>query len=103
MKEICSRLTEAIEEISSIYSQDDRPIEITSDRLLEGVGLYFFVEEQEPVIKEKYPAFTDLEVLNIVVGQWERLPQEEKNKYSSRIEPEQLKRPKKLKNINKMV
>ena len=51
IKDICNRLSEAIEEIEEICSEEDEPMrEISKERMFEGIGLYYYVKDEQKLL-----------------------------------------------------
>lgn len=104
LRDVCARLTQAIEEIEDICEEETSSLpKPTKDNLFDGIGLYFYVQQHEGEIKKKYPSFTDKEVLNIVVAQWESLDEASKADLTAELRNESTLKSKKIRKISKLM
>lgn len=103
VRNLCSRITEALEEIDEICAQQMEPVpEPSCLGELEGIGLFLYVKSNEAAMKQKYPAFTENEILSILLAQWQQLPNKEKLDLCSKFNLTKLAGTKKLKKLSKM-
>lgn len=76
IKNLCTRISEALEEIDGICDKEtEPPIEPSNLGQSEGIGMVMFMKDKEADLRTQYPAFADGEIVSILFMQWQQLPQ----------------------------